>query len=157
MNLYLVQHGEAVPETVDPDRPLTDVGRKDIERLAHFLRDSHINVKHVINSGKIRARTSAEILAEAIAPGVMIEDRTQGLLPKDSTEDMTDKTSLFTHDTLIVGHQPFMSRFVSRLVLGNESPLLVDFVPGTIVCLVRRAVTGAWFIGWMMTPDLLRR
>ncbi|MCP5364458.1 MAG: phosphohistidine phosphatase SixA [Hyphomicrobiales bacterium] len=157
MKLYLVQHGEAVPESVDPNRPLTDQGREDIVRLASFLQESGVEVARVINSGKIRARTSADILATAIAPGVTIEDRETGLLPKDSTEDMADATSVFTEATLIVGHQPFMSRFVSRLVLGQESPLLVDFVPGTTVCLVRRAVTGAWFMGWMVTPDLLRR
>ena len=50
-----------------------------------------------------------------------------------------------------------MSRFVSRLVLGHEQPTIVDFTPGTLVCLARRPVTGAWFIAWMLAPELLRR
>ena len=37
MRVYLVQHGDAVPKEVDPDRPLSDTGRQDIERLAKFL------------------------------------------------------------------------------------------------------------------------
>ena len=28
MDVYLMQHGEAVPADVDPDRPLTEVGRR---------------------------------------------------------------------------------------------------------------------------------
>jgi phosphohistidine phosphatase SixA len=156
MNLYLIQHGEAVPATEDPERPLTPTGRADIERLARFLGESGVAAERVISSGKPRARHSAEILARTLAPHVALEDR-PGLSPKDSTEDMADLAQSWTTDTLVVGHQPFMSRFVSRLVLGREEPLIVDFVPGTAVCLVRRAVTGAWFIGWMTTPELLRR
>ncbi len=29
MNLYLLQHGQSVPEEVDGDRPLSDQGRED--------------------------------------------------------------------------------------------------------------------------------
>lgn len=157
MRLYLVQHGEAVPEDVDVNRPLTATGRGDIERLAQFLKESDIRVARVVCSEKLRARTSAGILAVALADASAIEEMEKGLLPKDSTEGLVDRAAAWKEPTLVVGHQPFMSRFVSRLVLGSEHPLVVDFVPGTAVCLVRRAVTGAWFINWMVTPELLRR
>jgi phosphohistidine phosphatase len=156
MQLYLVQHGEAVPETVDPNRPLTAGGIDDIQRLAAFLDRSHIRVGRIINSGKLRARHSAEIIAGAIAPGISRGVREKGLLPGDSTEWLVDESADWSEDTLIVGHQPFISRFVSRLVLGAETPLLVDVTPGTIVCLVRRRATLAWAIGWVVTPPLLR-
>jgi phosphohistidine phosphatase len=156
MRLFLVQHGEAVPDSIDPNRPLTPTGRDDVEQLAAFLAAAGVRVARVLNSGKLRARDSAEILAGAIAPGVVVEDR-QGMLPKDSTERLAEEASGWKRDTLVVGHQPYMSRFVSRLVLGAEAPLVVDFIPGTAACLERREVTGAWFLGWVITPDLLRR
>lgn len=156
IQLFLVQHGEAVPEAVDPARPLTAAGREDIERLALALANAGIRVHRVLNSGKERARASAEILAKALAPGVPIQDRDR-LSPKDSTEWLAEESALWAEDTLIVGHQPFMSRLVSRLVLGREQPLIADFTPGTAVCLLRRPLTGAWFIAWMVAPCLLRR
>lgn len=157
MHLYLVQHGEAVPEDIDVNRPLTATGRGDVERLAQFMQESGVRVDRVVCSDKLRARTSADILAAAVADAAAIQVMEKGLLPKDSTEGLVDKAAAWKDHTLVVGHQPFMSRFVSRLVLGNEHPLVVDFVPGTAVCLVRRSVTGAWFINWMVPPELLRR
>ncbi|MDG4576935.1 MAG: phosphohistidine phosphatase SixA [Defluviicoccus sp.] len=157
MRLYLIQHGEAVPEDIDVNRPLTATGRGDVERLAQFMKESGIRVDRVVCSDKLRARTSADILAAAVADASAIQVMEKGLLPKDSTEGLVDKAVEWKDPTLVVGHQPFMSRFVSRLVLGSEHPLVVDFVPGTAVCLVRRSVTGAWFINWTVTPELLRR
>jgi len=37
MNLYLVQHAEAKPESEDPDRPLTEKGWRDIRKIAPFI------------------------------------------------------------------------------------------------------------------------
>ena len=71
-------------------------------------------------------------------------------------EHIVEVAGTWLDDTLVVGHEPFMSRFVSRLVLGREQPTIVDFTPGTIVCLARRPVTGAWCIGWMLVPEVLR-
>lgn len=155
MHLYLVQHGEAVPETEDPERPLTDLGRADIQRLAEFLSSRGISAERVIHSTKSRSRDSAQILKDAIAPAAVFEKHDK-ILPKDSTEWLTESLSGWRGDTVVVGHQPFMSRFVSRLVLGKESPLIVDFTPGTLVCLDQRSATGAWFLAWMISPRLLR-
>ena len=60
MKLYLVQHGEACAEDVDPERPLTAQGRADVERLAAFLQQAGIQVGRVIHSGKLRAEQTAE-------------------------------------------------------------------------------------------------
>ena len=37
MRVYLVQHGEAHPEEVSPERELTPRGRSDVERVAALL------------------------------------------------------------------------------------------------------------------------
>ena len=67
MKLYLVQHGEACAKDVDPDRPLTDAGKADVERLAAFLGQVGIRVDRVIHSGKLRAVQTAERLAGVLA------------------------------------------------------------------------------------------
>lgn len=157
MQLYLVQHGEAVAESVDTTRPLSERGRDDIRKLAHFLAENGIRVGRVLHSGKRRASDTAALLIEAVGEGAVVEAMEKGLSPKDSPEYLVDTAETWHDDTLVVGHEPFMSRFLSRLVLGHEKPTIVDFTPGTLVCLGRRPVTGAWFIAWMLAPELLRR
>lgn len=157
MRLYLVQHGEAVPETEDPERPLTARGREDVQRLAAFLRECGVTVRRVVHSGKLRARATAELLSAAIADGAVVEVLDKGLAPKDSPVYAAEAALTWREDTLVVGHQPTIGRLLSRLVLGAEQPIIVDFNPGTLVCLLRRPATGAWFVAWMMPPELLRR
>lgn len=155
MQLILVQHGEAVAEAVDPARPLTERGREDIEQLATFLGAAGVRVARVVHSGKLRAKDSAMILISAVGADatVVVEKR---LSPSDSPVYLCETANTWHEDTLVVGHQPFMSRLTSRLVLGAEQPVIVDFTPATAVCLARRPVTRAWFLAWVLAPELLR-
>ena len=37
MRVYLVQHGDAVPERLDPERPLSAVGRREVHAVARQI------------------------------------------------------------------------------------------------------------------------
>ncbi len=87
MHLYLVQHAEAKPREDDHQRPLSDQGRADIQKVAAFLGDRGIPVSRIIHSGKLRARQTAEALAERmIATGGVSE--TDGLAPLECHHDV---------------------------------------------------------------------
>jgi phosphohistidine phosphatase SixA len=63
MRLYLVQHGDAVPERLDPERPLSASGRREVQAVARLLADTGVRAAHVVHSGKLRAQQTAELLA----------------------------------------------------------------------------------------------
>ena len=65
MRLYLVQHGDAVPERLDPERPLSAAGRREVEAVARLLAGAGARVAHVVHSGKLRAQQTAELLVSA--------------------------------------------------------------------------------------------
>ena len=155
MLLYLVQHGEAVPETENRDRPLTPTGRSDVERMGAFLAEIGVKVPLIVHSGKLRSTDSAQILAAAMGGEAKLVERPR-ILPGDSPEWLADEITTWTDDTMLVGHQPFISKLVSRLVLGKESPIVVDVTPGTVVCLGRRRASRAWLITGMLTPIVFR-
>ena len=157
MRLYLIQHGKAVAKEVHPDRPLTDAGRDDVSLLSAVLAGAGVKISRVVNSGKVRARQTAEILASAVAPGIAVEDVTQGLSPNDPTDRLADAADRWSGDTMVVGHLPFMGRMVSRLVTGCEDGDIVDFTPATVVCVERDETSGGWTIVWMMRPELFGR
>ena len=153
MKIYLVQHGEACAKEVDPDRPLTDQGKADIERLAAFLKRAGIQVERVIHSGKLRAAQTAERLAHAIAAGVELESCSL-INPNDNPRTFDWKSDSRDRDTLVVGHLPFMARLVSHLLIEDENRLITAWQPGSIVCL-QREDAGSWRINWMIRPELL--
>jgi phosphohistidine phosphatase len=153
MKLYLVQHGEACAKEVDPERPLTENGRLDVVKLAAFLHRAGIQVARLIHSGKLRAVQTAQILADAIAPGVELE--ASGLInPNDNPKAFDWQHDSWGKDTLIVGHLPFMARLVSHLVVAQDNQIIVAFQPGSIVCLEHINNTH-WQIDWMIRPEIL--
>lgn len=155
MKLYLVQHGEACSKDVDPERPLTDQGREDIERLAEFLGQVGIEVERVIHSGKLRAAQTADLLAKAVAPLVELETNDR-INPKDDPGAIDWKEETGGADTLVVGHLPFMARLVSLLVVEDQDRLVADYQPGSVVCLECNS-DGHWQLNWMIRPELLQQ
>jgi phosphohistidine phosphatase len=153
--LYLVQHGDAVPKDVDPDRPLSETGRRDVEQVGSLLANAGVRFPKILHSGKTRARETAEILAGVVSEQSAIE-AVSGLAPKDATEPWVARVGDLADDVMLVGHLPFMGKLASRLVLGAEFPEVVQFRPGTVVCL---ALTEEdhWAIAWMVRPGLLKR
>jgi phosphohistidine phosphatase len=155
MRLYLVQHGEALAKEVDPERPLSDRGSADVRRLATMLAGAGVRVERVIHSGRRRAAQTAEILAEAMAPGVALEE--SGLInPNDNPKAFDWQSGSWDRDTLIVGHLPFMARLVAHLLIDDEDRAITAFRPGSIVCL-ESDDDGRWWLAWMLRPELLGR
>ncbi len=155
MRLFLLQHGEAVPEEVDRDRPLSRTGRADVDALATFLKTAEVRPERILHSGKTRARQTAERLAAVLAPpgglGVLA-----GLAPKDPAEPVARQVASWVADTLLVGHLPSIGRLASYLLTGDVEEVALGYKPGTLLCLERSAA-GAWMLLWMLRPELLRR
>jgi phosphohistidine phosphatase len=153
MRLYLVQHGDAVPERLDPGRPLSAAGRREVGAVARLLAAAGARVARVVHSGKLRAQQTAELLATALAPGT-VPQVMAGLSPNDSIEPTARTIADWTSDVMLVGHLPFMGKLVARLVGGDEGKPVAAFVPGTVVCLERNEA-NRWTIVWMVRPTLV--
>jgi phosphohistidine phosphatase len=154
MRIYLAQHGLAVPEEVDPARPLDPQGRQEVEAVARFLGEAGVRVGQVVHSGKTRAEQTAAILAGAVAPAVEVQAR-QGLGPKDPVEPVAAWLQGLTVEVLVAGHQPFLGRLAALLLAGDAARVAIAFEPGSIACLERDPGTQ-WRLVWMIRPELLR-
>jgi phosphohistidine phosphatase len=153
MKLWIVQHGDALAKEVDPDRPLSEKGRSDIERLASHLAGCGVRVERVVHSGKTRARQTAEILAAALRAREPVE-AVKHLDPLDPPGPFAAECAAAAGDLLVAGHMPFVGRLVSLLVAAREEANLVRFVPGTAACLAR-VDDGAWSVVCLLRPEFL--
>jgi len=80
MDLFLMQHGVAVSDDVDPARPLSEDGRGEVVRVLARTRAAGVRIERCVHSGKLRAEQTALLLGEML--GADVEART-GLNPKD--------------------------------------------------------------------------
>lgn len=153
MRLYLVQHGEAESEEVDPERSLSAKGLQDVTKVAAFLRKLGLRVAAIRHSGKTRAAQTAEFLASVVAgdSGVI---RTSGLSPNDPVGPLVEEIKGSADDLMVVGHLPFLGKLASALTTGSESASIVAFQQGGVVCL-ERDEGATWRVRWMIVPEIL--
>jgi len=153
MKLYLIQHGQATTEEIDPSRPLTTKGRSDVQKIASFLKGVGVSPSLILRSGKTRTRQTAEIFAAQLGPDCQVKER-DGLAPNDPVKAFTNEISGMANDLMIVGHLPFLGKLASLLLSGSESKNVVAFRQGGVVCLQRNE-DQTWQVAWMVTPELL--
>ena len=154
MNLYLVQHAEAKPESEDPERHLTEQGFTTAREMAGFASErAGIRVARMVHSGKARARETAEALAERLRPpgGVQAAD---GLDPMADPKIWTERATKSAEDIMLVGHLPHLNRLASLLLYSDPEKTVVAFQMGAIIRL-QRDKTGNWAIAWMVVPSML--
>jgi phosphohistidine phosphatase len=153
MRLYLMQHGEATPEEINPARPLTAKGRKDVQKVASLLKKSGIGPFPVRHSGKTRAQETAEIIASPWGAQSQVQAK-ENLGPQDAVHPLVQEISGLESDLLVVGHLPFLGKLASALLTGSESQSLLSFRQGGIACLDRNE-DRTWQVAWMVIPDIL--
>ena len=146
--IYLVQHGKAFDERVDPERSLTPEGIEESRRVATHLAKVGVKVAVVYHSGKKRARQTAEIFAQVL--GARAEEK-DGLNPNDDPAIWAERLSTLD-EVMIVGQLPHLSRLASLLVVGNTEVPIVEFRYSGVVALTR---TPKWVVKWLLTPDIL--
>lgn len=151
MKLYLVRHGEALSKDVDPECGLSDAGKRDVERIASFMKNGSMLVSQILHSGKARTRQTAQIIAAHITTAIEVQEA-DGLKPNDPVEHYAFETRGYKDDTMLVGHLPFMGRLASRLVSGSEDAAGFNFHTGTVLCL-DRCGRGCWSVEWMVNPN----
>ncbi len=155
MNLYLVQHAEAKPESEDPDRPLSDKGRADIREVASFLSGlTNFHLNSIFHSGKTRARQTAEVLAAYLHPTNGV-GRRDGLRPLDYPSIWEEQLADFSEDVMLVGHLPHLGKLAARLLGLEEDRKVVNFQMGGVICLGPDNSTG-WSVHWMVIPQILQ-
>ena len=153
MKLYLVQHAKAASKDVNPERPLTEEGRQDIQKVATFIKPLNMSVDYLWHSTKTRAIQTAEVLAEVVKINKEKIER-QGLAPNDDVPAVKDELIAAQQDTMIVSHMPFVSKLASLLLTSRESADTAVFKQGGIVAL-SCSEENQWQIEWMITPELL--
>jgi len=157
MLLYLVQHADSKKEEEDPARPLSEKGAQDIRLMAGYIGKLNLLVSEILHSKKLRARQTAEVLAETLHPakGVSESDR---LAPMDDPLTWQDRLKYMpdsaNENFLLVGHLPHLGKLASLLLCGDAEKNIISFRMAGVVCL-QRDEKGDWSVKWMITPDML--
>lgn len=148
---YLVRHGESTSELEDPAKPLSDRGREEVMRVARYAASVGVKVAEIRHSDRLRARQTAEILAEYLLPRLGLRE-IEGLAPGADPNRVHADLAATEEPLMLVGHLPHLSRLISVLVLGNSETEIIRPDTGSMICLVK--TERGFRLLWVLTPDL---
>ncbi len=150
MKLYFMRHGEASDDAPSDElRPLTDTGRLHLSNAGKVLKKI-LTVNAVYASPRLRARQTAEIIAQALEQDVIVRDE---LNFNFSIETLKSLIMGYDEESrlLLVGHNPSISEVVQQMTGAN-----INLKTGAIVCVdVYPIALKGGTLKWMLTPRLM--
>ena len=159
MQLLIVRHGAAVergtPGIPDDERPLTPDGEKKFRQAARGAACVLDKPYAILTSPLPRAHRTAELLAEAMG-GVTLT--ATPALSYGSFEELFELLKEFPQKALIavVGHEPYLSSLLARLVGAKASSGLAFKKGGMALVEIASGLDGGALLLSFLPPRVLR-
>ena len=160
MDIYFLRHASAGEPKMNPakddERKLDKEGIEQSHSVGHALAALKINLDAIITSPLPRASQTAAIVSEeigyknklltdaALKPGATYDDF-QELLQRHSGEDAI----------MVVGHNPSMTEFLNKLLMGDSAPDAVELKKAAIAKVEKDGRRQA-ILKWCMPPKIVR-
>lgn len=157
VQVFLIRHAEAVPETLalaDPHRHLTARGRQQARAIGDRLRWHDCVPSHLWSSPLVRAIQTAELVASGLQCELAVEAM-PALAPDANPRDVVTAVGALPAGSIVmlVGHEPGLSAVGALLVGQPEFASLAK-------AQAARIVDGAlrWRFAWdAEAPELVTR
>jgi len=124
--LRLLRHADAGDPAKwhkpDSERPLSEKGRRQAERLGRLLAAVKDQPDVFLTSPKVRARETAELAAAPLNAKVVVDDRLGGPLDLPAVDAILADAGNPARPVL-VGHDPDFSELLAELVGVTELPM----------------------------------
>ena len=119
MYVVAIRHGKPLTEGYAQDdlKPLSDEGKKTIEKTALHLQEKKIVPDIIFSSPLLRAKQTADIVKDVLGGNLQIEDALGFFF--DLQKLISSLTSLQNKTVFLVGHAPNLALFVNALI-GEE-------------------------------------
>ena len=164
VNLYILRHGIAVDRgtlgfKTDADRPLTPKGKRQLRQIAEAMENMDVQFSLILSSPFVRARQTAEIVAKTLKLKKRLafsDELTPAGDPKILIRQLNELKPA-SENVLLVGHEPYLSRFISQLISGDPD-MGIDFKKGGLC----KLETGMLRFGrcatlaWLLTPRQMK-
>jgi phosphohistidine phosphatase len=159
MDLLLLRHGIAEEQAghggSDSERRLTDKGVRRVRQIARAMQEMELEFDLILSSPFLRARETAEVVAEILHLEDRLQFSTHLAIPTSSTKliEQINSTKPLPQSVLLVGHEPHLSGLASLLLAGTPSLELLLKKGG----LAKLEVSGLQAarcatLAWLLTP-----
>jgi phosphohistidine phosphatase len=150
MKLHLLRHGRADWDDwqgSDDDRPLTKKGKKEMRRVAEFLRRLKVEPALILTSPLPRAAETAGIVARELG----VELKQEPLLVPGFRSDKCRRLlkNIGDQDLMIVGHEPDFSLTIAHLTGAK-----IKLAKGGVARVDLEKPAGDGRLIWLIAPEM---
>ena len=163
MNLFILRHGiasdpgkDGLPKKLpDAERPLSTKGKQRLGDVTWAMQKMELDFDAVLSSPLLRARQTAQIVIEAQGAKrkIILSDH---LAPEGSPKALIEQVNGLhapVANMLMVGHEPYLSRFIALLTTGGTTAA-IDLRKGGLARLEVETLKYARCatFRWLLTP-----
>lgn len=158
MEIYLMQHGPALPKEQDPDEGLSPAGEARIHASGNALKRMGVSFDVILSSPKKRSKQTAAIVAKEIGfppEKIMETEKVKAMTPPEETIKALTKYA-GNKRILIAGHLPSVAE-VASFLLTEGSKATIEFERGGCCRIdVEDLHTHSGYLRWYLTPEQLK-
>jgi phosphohistidine phosphatase len=160
MNLFLLRHGiaaepDALGIKTDAERPLVPKGEDRLRAAAVAMEKMKLSFDAIISSPYLRAKQTAEIVARHFKLQKKLafsDDLIPGGNPQALIRQINDLKPA-PENILLVGHEPYLSRFIALLAAGIPTATIEMKKGGLCKLEVEELECGhCATLAWLLTP-----
>ena len=157
MEIYLMQHGLALPKEKDPEEGLSEKGTESIHISGKALKKMGISFDKIVSSPKQRAKQTAAIIAQEVnvpLENIIETEKVKAMEPSENSIAFLAKYS-DKGRILITGHLPSLAKIASAL-LSDHAVNIAFSNGGCCLIEIEDFSTHLGKLKWYLTPDQLR-
>jgi phosphohistidine phosphatase len=158
MEIYLMQHGPALPKDQDPEEGLSPDGKTRIQASGRGLKKMGVSFDAILSSPKKRSKETAAIVAEQVgfAQEKIVETKkVKAMTPPEETVQALSELA-GAKRVLVAGHLPSVAE-VASFLLTEGSKAAVEFEMGGCCRIdAEELPTHKGRLRWYLTPDQLK-
>jgi phosphohistidine phosphatase len=160
MNLFVLRHGIAAEPDApgiksDAERPLVPKGEQRLRAAAAAMEKMGLSFDAIISSPYLRAKQTAEIVAKHFKLQKKLafsDDLIPGGNPQTLIRQLNDLKPA-PENILLVGHEPYLSRFIALLSSGSPAATIEMKKGGLCKLEVEELEYGhCATLAWLLTP-----
>ncbi len=158
MQIYLMQHGTSLSKELDPEQPLSPVGREQVEKSATILKHLGLWFDVIFASTKTRSIQTAEIVAKSVdypTQNIVCDERFKPMADPQKSLDLVMEYGE-AQTIFIAGHLPSLNNLASYMLLQDVPPTLhFGIENGGILRISLEAQHRRGVLDWMLPPKFL--
>lgn len=156
MQVLIMRHGDAMSEiTNDHKKPLSDLGRYEIQLIASYLNYQNIAIEQVLVSPYLRTQQTFKYLQQSLT----LPDQYQTLMelkPSGNINIICSYLQNIAHQgskkILIISHLPLITSLITKLCHNQLSIILTT---AAVVCINIDYMHDKRHICWQVNPQIL--